>query len=88
MGLVPRATFINFANDVEKVAALKGELLGGWRTIGTSRANDFLRRDNGGGGPGDRGQRSRDIQLLGILAVERFPKGLHGYAGERRRGGS
>jgi hypothetical protein len=87
MGLVPRATLIDLANNIEKVAALKGELLGCWRTIGTGRANDFLRRDNGGRGPGDRGQRGRDIWLVRVLAVERFPEGLHGYE-ERRKGGS
>ena len=54
MGLVPRATLIDLADNIEKVAALKGELLGGWRTIGTGRANDFLRRNDGGRGPGDR----------------------------------
>jgi len=55
MGLVPRATLIDLADNIEKVAALKGELLRGRRTIATGRANDFLRRDNGGRGPGDRG---------------------------------
>ena len=55
MGLIPRATLIDLADDIEKVAALEGELLRGWRTIATGRANDFLRRDNGGRGPGDRG---------------------------------
>jgi hypothetical protein len=48
MGLVPRATLIDLADNIEKVAALKGELLRGRRTIATGRANDFLRRDNGG----------------------------------------
>ena len=55
MGLVPRTTLIDLAYNIEKVTALEGELLGSWRTIGTSRANDFLRRDDGGRGPGDRG---------------------------------
>jgi hypothetical protein len=55
MGLVPRATLIDLADNIEEVAALKGELLWGWRTIGTGRANDFLRRNDGGRGPGDRG---------------------------------
>ena len=55
MGLVPRATFINLADNIEKVAALKGELLRGRRTIATGRANNLLRRNNGGRGPGDRG---------------------------------
>jgi hypothetical protein len=55
MGLVPGATLGNLADDVEEVAPLKGELLGGWGTITTGRANDFLWRSNGGRGPGYRG---------------------------------
>ena len=53
MRLIPRTTLKDLANDIEEVALLKRELLGGRGTIATCRANDLLRRGHGGRGLGD-----------------------------------
>jgi hypothetical protein len=88
MCLVPGTTLVDLADDIEKVALLKGELLRSWGAITACRADDFLRRGYGGRGPRDWRQGSGDIGLgrVRILVVEGFPESLHGY-GRGVRGG-
>jgi hypothetical protein len=51
MCLEPRATFIDLTDDMEEIALLKRELLGGRGTIRTGCADDFLRRGGTEGRP-------------------------------------
>lgn len=50
MCLIPGTTVEDLADDIEEVALVKGELLGGWGTVAACRANDLLRGDHGGRG--------------------------------------